>query len=117
MREASFQARDLYSEEAHLPYFRLGYPEVFRRMNSEPFTIPSVPSFPLVELGKRLNGAKIFELASVPGLGQSDTSDPANALRFIPEGDLTRRGNISAQAPFHLPPLTEDLLLFTNIRH
>ena len=113
--EVPYQDRDLYSAEGRLPNFRWGYPEVPRKLNPEPFAMPLVPSFPAVELGRRLNGAKTFELASLLPLGQSDKSDGANALRFIPQSDLTHLGDISTPAQFRLPPLTGGSLFSTDM--
>jgi len=115
--EAALQAQDSSSAEEHVPYFRLGYPGASLKMYSRPFTVPSAPSFPLMEVGKGVSGAKTFELASIPSLPQGEASNIANALRFIPPGDLTHPESISTQPRFNLPPLTEGRLLRINTNH
>lgn len=116
-RAVPSETQDSYSSEEQLPHFRLEFPAMFRRTYSEQLAVPSVPSFPVVGLGRTSNGAKTFELASLPALDQSDSSNGLNALRYIPQNDLAYPGSISARPKFNPPPLTDGLLLFIDMRH
>lgn len=109
------QTTNSYVAEEHLPSFR--YTEVSRRLYPETFVVPPVRRFPVIEFGKGLNGAKTFELASLPAVEQSGTSGIANALRFVPQSDLRHPESVAAEPRFNLPPLTDGLLLLTNTHH